>query len=88
MLELASMNALRAAEADPKISENDKRTLALAKGVAISLYLILLAWAFMRAMKCSANSPDSRAIHLAFAMFSPLLYIVFSFFVPGFCPPE
>lgn len=33
-----------------------------------------------------ACSTDSRALHLFFATVSPVLYIVFSYLVPGFEP--
>jgi hypothetical protein len=85
MLELASMNALKAAEADPSKTAAEKQSLAVAKVVFITLYIVLLAWALKRALKCSSATPDSRAIHLGFALISPAIYIIFSYLVPGFC---
>ena len=47
------------------------------------IYLIVFAW--YRAYICSSATPDSRAIHFLFATADPLLYIIFSYAVPGMC---
>lgn len=80
---MSTMNALRAAEADPTKTEAEKQSLATAKMAFFALYIILMGWAFMRAYKCSSATPDSRAIHFGFALFSPILYIAFSYLLPG-----
>ena len=49
----------------------------------VIIYLIIFAW--YRAYKCSNNTPDSRAIHFLFATTDPLLYIIFSYAIPGMC---
>jgi protein-S-isoprenylcysteine O-methyltransferase Ste14 len=53
--------------------------------VVIILIIALIVWAWMRALKCSAKSPDSRAIHLLFASTDPILYLIFSYFIDGMC---
>ena len=49
----------------------------------IIIYLIVFAW--YRAYLCSSETPDSRALHFLFATVDPLLYIIFSYAVPGMC---
>ena len=49
----------------------------------IIIYLIVFAW--YRAYLCSSATPDSRALHFLFATADPLLYIIFSYAVPGMC---
>lgn len=49
----------------------------------IIIYLIVFAW--YRAYICSSATPDSRALHFLFATADPLLYIIFSYAVPGMC---
>lgn len=53
--------------------------------VILILVIALIVWAWMRALKCSAKSPDSRAIHLLFASTDPILYLIFSYFIDGMC---
>lgn len=50
------------------------------------LWLILFVWALNRAKHCSSPTPDSRAIHYGFAIISPPMYLLCSYFVDGFCP--
>ena len=52
--------------------------------MALVLYVLLFGLAIYRALICSSNNPDSKAVHLFFASVSPLLYIVISYVVPGF----
>lgn len=52
--------------------------------IALVLYLLIFGLAIYRALICSSNNPDSKAIHLFFASVSPLLYIVISYVVQGF----
>jgi hypothetical protein len=61
-----------------------KKDIQIATTVALVLYLLIFALAIYRALICSSNNPDSKAIHLFFATVSPLLYIVISYVVPGF----
>jgi hypothetical protein len=61
-----------------------KKDIQIATAVALVLYLLIFALAIYRALICSSNNPDSKAIHLFFATVSPLLYIVISYVVPGF----
>jgi hypothetical protein len=53
--------------------------------IIMILVIALIVWAWMRALKCSAKSPDSRAIHLLFATVDPILYLIFSYFIDGMC---
>lgn len=86
MLELYSMNALDAATKDPSKTPEEAKSLMMARTVGMLLVAILYIWAFLRALKCSQANPDSRAIHFAFASLSPILYIIFSYTVPGLKP--
>ena len=49
------------------------------------IILGLIFWAWCRALKCSAKTPDSRAIHFLFATVDPVLYLIFSFWIDGMC---
>lgn len=49
------------------------------------IVLILAIWAYVRAMNCSSNNPDSKAVHLLFATVDPVLYLIFSYFLEGMC---
>ena len=71
---------------DDDLTSDQKRNLAISVAIIIVVELILLVWAILRAIKCSQASPDSRAIHLLFAIVSPFLYLIFSYAVDGFCP--
>ena len=53
--------------------------------VSMLIFLALIVWAWVRAIKCSSKSPDSRAVHLLFATVDPILYLVFSYFIEGMC---
>jgi predicted transglutaminase-like protease len=53
--------------------------------IIMILVIALIVWAWMRALKCSTKSPDSRAIHLLFATVDPILYLIFSYFIDGMC---
>ena len=53
--------------------------------VAMLIVLALIVWAWVRAVKCSSRSPDSRAVHLLFATVDPILYLIFSYFIDGMC---
>ena len=61
-----------------------KKQIQTATLIALFLYVLIFALAIYRALVCSSNNPDSKAIHLFFATVSPLLYIIISFVVPGF----
>jgi len=64
-----------------KLTNHEKVTLV----VTLILLLVLIIWAYVRAMHCSSNNPDSRAIHLLFATVDPVLYLIFSYFLEGMC---
>ncbi len=93
MLELYTlMSAARAAtdsdngdNGDKKLTPAQQRNLNIAFAVIIVLELVLFVWAIFRAIKCSQATPDSRAVHLLFATVSPVLYLIFSYAVEGFC---
>jgi len=70
----------------PEQKEDMIRNVRNASLMASLIYILIFVLALYRAMECSKKEPDSRAIHLFFASVSPVLYILFSYFVPGFCP--
>jgi hypothetical protein len=83
MLELnALLGATKNTGSDDK--KNDVRQTIM-RVVIIVLELALFIWAIFRAIKCSQKNPDSRAVHLLFAVVSPTLYLIFSYSVEGFC---
>jgi uncharacterized membrane protein len=49
------------------------------------IYLVFFIVAMIRAEKCSTKSNDSRAVHYLFAVVSPVMYVIVSYLVPGFC---
>lgn len=91
MIELILFNNVYVSSKDPnsptlspdqKVAmENQIRSATL---MALVLYVLIFGLAIYRALICSSNNPDSKAIHLFFASVSPLLYIVISYVVPGF----
>jgi len=87
MLELQGLNALREAGTnDPDdLAPGDKRVIAILTIIYVVVYLVLLVFAILRAIKCSTATPDSRALHLMFAIVSPVMYLIFSYLVPGMC---
>jgi hypothetical protein len=68
-----------------KLTPAQINTLKILYVVLVILDLLLITWAIMRAIKCSSMNSDSRAIHLLFALVSPVFYIAFSYLIPGFC---
>ncbi len=68
-----------------KLTPAQQRNLNIAFAVIIVIELVLFVWAIFRAIKCSHATPDSRAVHLLFATVSPVLYLIFSYAVDGFC---
>ena len=66
-------------------AKTDGKTEMIVKAVAMIIYLVFFVWAIFRALRCSAPTPDSRALHLMFATLSPVLYLIFSYAVEGFC---
>lgn len=91
MIELILFNNVYVSSKDPnsptlspdqKVAmENQIRSATL---MALVLYVLIFGLAIYRALICSSNNPDSKAIHLFFSSVSPLLYIVISYVVPGF----
>jgi hypothetical protein len=67
------------------LTQEEKKNVNIAITVIVIIELILWIWAITRALKCSTSNPDSRVVHLMFATFSPLLYLLFSFSVDGMC---
>jgi hypothetical protein len=91
MIELILFNNVYVTSKDtksPTLSPDEKvrmeNQLRSATFVAVVLYVLIFGLAIYRALICSSNNPDSKAIHLFFASVSPLLYIVISYVVPGF----
>jgi hypothetical protein len=91
MIELILFNNVYNVSKDPNsptLSPEQKadmvKQLKMATFMAVLLYVLIFVLAIYRAMVCSSNNPDSRAIHLFFASVSPVLYILISYLVPGF----
>ena len=91
MIELILFNNVYVKSNDPNtptLSPEQKdemmRNLRSATLMASVIYFLIFFLALYRAMACSSKTPDSRALHLFFATVSPVLYIVFSYVVPGF----
>ena len=87
MIELFALNYLNAPKSDSD-NKNNKNDVSkdIATIVVFILYVTIFVWAIMRAIRCSNATPDSRALHLLFATASPVMYLVFSYLVEGFCP--
>jgi uncharacterized membrane protein len=68
-----------------KPTKEEKRVQDIIMTIGVFLYMIFWVWAIIRALKCSNRNPDSRAIHIMFASVSPVLYIICSYYVDGFC---
>jgi hypothetical protein len=91
MIELILFNNVYITPKDPNsptLSPDQKvameSQIRSATTLALVLYVLIFGLAIYRALLCSSNNPDSKAIHLFFASVSPLLYIVISYVVPGF----
>ena len=83
---LANKNSKKNGNGDDNdLTPEEQRNLNTAIGIIVLIELILWIWAITRALKCSTSNPDSRVVHLMFASFSPLLYLLFSFSVDGMC---
>ena len=92
MLELyGALSAAKAAagndgdDQQKKLTPEQQQRLNIAFTIIMIIELILWVWAIIRAVHCSNHTPESRAIHLLFAITSPLFYLIFSYTVPGFC---
>jgi len=95
MIELILFNNVYVKSQDPNsptLSPEQKDEVLInirnASLMAMLLYVLIFVLALYRAMACSSNTPDSRALHLLFATVSPVMYILFSYFVPGLVPQE
>lgn len=63
----------------------DEQTVTNIYNVVVVVLFILIFMAFYRALiVCSGKSTDSKALHLLFALYSPLIYLLFSFTTCGF----
>ena len=82
MLELAVLSSVAKPSSPSQVDPNAWSSAVL---ITLAIYLLIFALAFMRALKCSSRSPDSRALHFMFLTLSPVMYLFFSFAVPGFC---
>lgn len=91
MLELNSALSVAKATAngeDKQLTPEQQRRLNIAIAVIIIIEVALWIWAIARALECSKHDPDSRALHLMFAVVSPVLYLIFSYTVGGFCAAD
>lgn len=93
MIELILFNNVYTYSQDPNsptLSPDQKdqliKNMRIASGIAVVIYILIFVLAIYRAMACSSNNPDSRAIHLLFATVSPVMYILLSYLVPGLAP--
>jgi magnesium-transporting ATPase (P-type) len=82
-------NSLKHINSKTETSENNNPTnnksIKIFIVIIFLLIICLIIFAWYRAYKCSNNTPDSRAIHFLFATTDPLLYIIFSYAIPGMC---
>jgi len=85
MLELYAMNAINGNKNWADMTADERREHVASMSIGITILLIVWIWAIVRALRCSNKTPDSRAVHLFFATVSPILYLIFSYFVGGFC---
>ena len=67
-------------------SDSDDNNLTIVYVIVAIIIFTFIIWAITRALHCSKAAPDSRAVHLLFAVISPVFYVIFSYAVPGFCP--
>ena len=91
MLELNSVLSMAKSAANgngKKLTPDQQRGLNIAITVIIIIEVALWIWAIARALQCSKQDPDSRALHLMFAVVSPLLYLIFSYTVEGLCTAD
>ena len=91
MLELNSALSMAKAAANDngkQLTPDQQRRLNIAMAVIIIIEVALWVWAIARALQCSKQDPDSRALHLMFAVVSPVLYLIFSYTVEGFCAAD
>jgi len=73
-------------KAKENYSDSDNTNLTIVYVVVAVLVFTFIIWAIVRALHCSKAAPDSRAVHLLFAVISPVFYVIFSYAVSGFCP--
>lgn len=93
MIELVLFNNVYTYSKDPNsptLSPEQKEVvlhnMKVASVFAVVIYISIFVLAIHRALICSSNNPDSRALHLLFATISPVMYILLSYFVPGLAP--
>ena len=83
-------NALNSLKQNLKSRENysgsTDNNLTVVYVIVSIIIFIFIIWAIARALHCSKSTPDSRAVHLLFAVISPVFYVIFSYSVSGFCP--
>lgn len=83
MIELFALNS---SKADTNNETDDEKNAKKVITITVAIvYLVFWFWAVFRALKCSSSTPDSRALHLMFATISPVMYIILSYTVSGFC---
>ena len=85
MIELLAFNTLNAANKRAQGLSNTNNVLTTVEISFMIIWIVLFIFAIMRALRCSNATPDSRAIHIMFATASPVLYIICSYAVSGFC---
>jgi uncharacterized membrane protein len=78
------MRSLFPASSHSDDTKNKKITSTVTTIMSV-IYLVFFVVAMIRAEKCSTKSNDSRAVHYLFAVVSPVMYVIISYLVPGFC---
>lgn len=84
MLELYAMKSATNGDGKHKTPQ-EKRRDEVVFMVGFMIWMLLWVWALVRALRCSSATPDSRALHLLFATCSPVMYLILSYTVSGFC---
>jgi uncharacterized membrane protein (DUF485 family) len=83
MLELFTLNSMKSDSVNN--TEDEIKSRHVITIISIIIYFIFFLLAIFRALQCSNITPESRAIHLMFATMSPVMYILLSYSIYGFC---
>ena len=81
----SSLNAIKSSNGSDEDTQPLTNTEKILMVIIFLIIIYLIVFAWYRAYLCSSSTPDSRALHFLFATADPLLYIIFSYAVPGMC---
>lgn len=81
----SSLNAIKSSNGSDEDTQPLTNTEKILMVIIFLIIIYLIVFAWYRAYLCSSATPDSRALHFLFATADPLLYIIFSYAVPGMC---